>query len=106
MWTFLSKSLEKLAAKGIIEHIQLMMEPYQSAYNEDQSTETALLKVKTYVMKAIDKGKVVSLVLLDLSPAFNTVDHEILFHRLEYEYNINATASKWIHSYQTENREL
>ena len=59
------------------------MEPHQLAYCEDHSTETALLRVKTDIMKAVDKREVVCLVLLDLSSAFNTVDHEILLHRLE-----------------------
>ena len=54
--TFLSKSLERLAAKRITEHVQPMMEPHQSSYCEDHSTETALLRVKTDIMKAIDKG--------------------------------------------------
>ena len=75
--TFLSKSLERLAAKRFIENIQLIREPHQSAYHEDHCTETALLRVKTDFTKAIDKGEVVCLVLLDLSDTFGTVDHKV-----------------------------
>ena len=96
--TFLSKSLKRLAAKRITEHVQLIMETQQSANCEDHSTERALLRVKTDVMKATDKGKVFCLVLLDLSAAFDTVDHEVLLHRLEQHYSITDTAIKWIHS--------
>ena len=96
--TFLSKSVERLVVKRIIRHVQPMMEHHQSAYCEDHSTKTALLRVKTDVMKAIDKGEAVCLVLLDLSATLDTIDHKILLHRLEHEYNITDTAIKWIHS--------
>ena len=98
---FLSKSLERLAAKRIIEHVQLMIEPHQSANHE----ETALLRVKMYIMKAIDKREVVCLVLLHLSAAFDTVDHEVLLTRLEQDYNITDTAMKWIHLYLSGRRQ-
>ena len=88
--TFLSKSLERLEAKRFTEHLQPMMAPHQSPYHEDHSTETALLRVKMDIMKAIDKGEFVCLVLLDLSAAFDTVDHEVLLHRLEQDYSINS----------------
>ena len=103
--TFLSKSLERLAVKRITEHVQPIMEPHQSAYCEDHSTETALLRVKTDIMKAINKGEVVCLVLLDLSAAFDIVGHEVLLHRLEQDYRITNTAIKWIHSYLSGRRQ-
>ena len=103
--TFLSKSLERLTAKRIIEHVTPMMEPHQSAYHEDHSTETALLRVKTDIMKAIDKGEVVYQLLLDLSVAFNTVDHEVLLYRLEQDCSITYTVIKWIHSYLSSRRQ-
>ena len=82
-----------------------MMGPHQSAYHEDHSSETALFRVKMDIMKAIDKGEVVCLVLLDPSAAFNTVDHEVLLHRLEEGYSITDTAIKWIHSYLSGRRQ-
>ena len=103
--TFLSKSLEGLAAKRISEHVQLIIVPHQSAYHEDHSTETALIRVKTDVMKAIDNGEVVCLVLLDLSAAFDTVGHEVLLHRLEQDDSITDTANKWIHLYLSDRKQ-
>ena len=103
--TFLSKSLERLAAKRIIEHVQLMMEHHQLAYLEDHSTETLLLRVKMDIMKAIDKGEFVCLVLLDLSATFDNVDHKVLLQRLEQDYSITDTAIKWIHSHLSVRRQ-
>ena len=97
--TFLSKFLERLAGKRIIEHVQPRMEPHQSVNCEDHSNKTALLRVKKDLMKAINKGEDVCLVLLNLSAAFNTVDQDVLFHRLEQDYSITVTAVKQTHSY-------
>ncbi len=47
------------------------------------STETALIKIINYICFNSDSGKISVLVLLDLSAAFNTVDHNILLERLE-----------------------
>ena len=58
------------------------MEAHQSAYRPFHSTETALLKVKSDVIGALEKQEVACLVLLDLSTAFNTIEHDILLGRL------------------------
>ena len=54
-------------------------ESLQSAYKSGHSTETALVRVKNDIMMSIDQGKPVILVLLDLSAAFETVDHNCTF---------------------------
>ena len=53
------------------------MEVNQSAYCTLHSTEIALLKVKTDVIKALENQEVACLILLDLSVAFETIDHDI-----------------------------
>ena len=50
-------------------------------------------------MLALDDGKVFVLTLLDLSAAFDTIDHNILLHRLEHAFGITGTALSWIRSY-------
>ena len=82
-------------------HTNNLMEPLQSAYKSYHSTETALLKVKADILKVMDNQEVTCLVLLDLSAAFNMVDHKILLERLENYFGINSIALRWIELYLT-----
>ena len=75
------------------------MEPMQSAYRAGHSTETALIKVKADLLNEIDNKEVVCLVLLDLSAAFNTVDHQILLERLKKMFGFTGLVINWITSY-------
>ena len=79
--TFLSKVIEKAVAFHLNKYLinKNLNESLQSAYKSGHSTETALVRVKNDIMMSIDKGKPVILVLLDLSAAFDTVDHNVLF---------------------------
>ena len=71
------------------------------AYRPGQSTETALLKVVNDTLSELDEGKFSVLVLLDLSAAFDTTDHDILLYRLHHVFGIQGTALSWFKSYLT-----
>ena len=58
----------------------------QSAYRRFHSTETALLRVFNDILSAIDNKKEVVLVILDLSAAFYTIDHEFLLQRVQHRF--------------------
>ena len=75
--TFISKVIERIVAKQITRHLDSskLMPPLQSAYRRHHSTETALMKVLSDIYDAVDSRKVTLLGLLDLSAAFDTVDH-------------------------------
>ena len=77
------------------------IEQYQSAYQENFSTETALLKVKTDILDAIDKREVMCLVMLDLSATLNTVNHHLLLNMLKYRFGVCDLALAWLKSYLT-----
>ncbi len=81
--SFISKLLERVVAKQLIEHLdtQSLYVPVQSAYRSFHTTETALLKVLNDILSSIDHGDSVILVLLDQSAAFDLIDHEILLKR-------------------------
>ena len=101
--TFLGKLIERVAALQVIDHLQAnnLMDTFQSAYRESHSTETALLWVQNDILMHLDKSITVMLVLLDLSAAFDTIDHEILFKRLDKRCGIKGNALKFLKSYLT-----
>ena len=74
----------------------------QSAYRRYHSTETALLRVNNDLLRAVDKHQEAVLVLLDLSSAFDTIDHETLIQRLRTRYGISDTVLSWFTSYLSE----
>ena len=74
-------------------------EPLQSAYKIFHSTETALITITNDTMLLLDKGEDVFLVLLDLSAAFNTVNHTLWLAGLQKSFGIRGTVLQWFNSY-------
>uniref|UniRef100_A0A669FAZ4 Reverse transcriptase domain-containing protein n=1 Tax=Oreochromis niloticus TaxID=8128 RepID=A0A669FAZ4_ORENI len=98
---FISKILERVVVKQLTDHLQRngLFEAFQSGFRAQHSTETALVKVTNDLLMASDSGLISVLVLLDLSAAFDTVDHNILLERLEHAVGITGTALQWFVSY-------
>ena len=71
----------------------------QSAYRSCHSRESALMRVHNDIMISLDNGNIVILVLLDLSAAFDTVNHDLLLSRLEKRFGITDTVLNWFKSY-------
>ena len=97
----MSKVLEKVVLSQLLQHINCnkLLGDFQSACCPHHSTETALLKVTNDLLSAMDDGKISVLVLLDLSAAFDTIDHEILLHRLHNVFGFGDTVLTWFQSY-------
>ena len=98
---FLSKLLEKAASLQVISYLQSqnLIPHYQSAYLKSHSCETALFKFTNDVQQMLSERKMVILVQLDLSAAFDTVDHAVLLNLLKHKFGISGTALKWVASY-------
>ena len=98
---FSGKLIKYIVADQIISYIDQhsLMEEKQSAYRKFHSTETALFKVKTNIIRAMNNQEITWLILLDLSAAFDTIDHTILLNRLETTFGIKDTALKLITSF-------
>ena len=99
--SFISKIIEKAVAKQINDFIaqEGTSNVNQSAYRCFHSTETALLKIQNDIAASVDHGEAVALTLLDLSAAFDTIDHETLFGCLTDWFGIDGTVLGWIQSY-------
>ena len=80
---YISKLVEGAATQQILNHLNCnsLLPPNQSAYRQFHSTETTLLRVRSDLLMAMDNQKVTLLLLLDLSSAFDTIDHSCLLYR-------------------------
>ena len=101
--TFLSKVIEKLVVRRLLRYLEScnLMPKLQSGFRKGHSTETVLLRLISDVYDAIDAGHVTLLALLDVSAAFDTVDHSILLTRLRISFGVAGRALEWIRSFLT-----
>ena len=98
---FISKILEKVIASRIQSYLSSdsLSSSFQSAYRVFHSSETTLLKIHNDLIFAMDRGEVTLLILLDLSAAFDTVDHSILLARLQNWFGLGGLFLDWFTSY-------
>ena len=99
--SFISKIIEKVTLEQFNHHCQenSLVPEYQSAYRKNHSCETSLVKLVNDILWNMDSQLVTSIVILDLSAAFDTVDHDLLLDVLETRFGITGTARKWYESY-------
>jgi len=102
--SFVSKLVEKVVASRFTDHAEQnkLFPAKQSAYRRHHSTETAVVSVMNDVIRSIDDGNIVALVLLDLSAAFDTVDHDTLLDILHERFAVTDIPLTWFRSYMSD----
>ena len=98
---FIAKLIERTVATQTVTHLtdNDLFVPVQSAYRSGHSTETALVRVFNDLLLSVDRDNCSALVLLDLSAAFDTVDHQMLLDRLSNQFGVSDGALDWFKSY-------
>jgi len=94
--------MEHLVARQLMEYMTSanLLPARQSGFRTGHSTETAVLQVLSDILLTIDRGDLAAaLILLDLTAAFDTVDHDILLQRLHTSFGIQDVALQWFQSY-------
>ena len=99
--SFLSKVIEKAVSAQLTKHLlqNSLFEPHQSAYRKFHNTETALVKITNDLLLSADDKKVSILALLDLSAAFDTIDHKLLIQRLKCDFGLRDNVLNWFKTY-------
>jgi len=99
--SFLSEIVEKVVDARLTEHVEThrLLRTFQSAYHPFHSTETAVVGILNDMITAVDSGRIGALMLLDLSAAFDTIDHSVLLDVLYRRFAITGKALAWFDAF-------
>ena len=102
--SFRSKVIERVIVTQLESYLHQnnLFPTRQSAYRRYHSAETMMLKITNDLALSLDRNMDVAFVLLDLSSAFDTVDHNILLQILEEKFGFTGIVQKWVKSYLAE----
>ena len=95
---YLAKVLEKAAFYQINDYLinNELLCPYQSGYKQNHSCETAVIGTVNDIQEIIFKDTLAAVLMLDLSAAFDTADHDRLLFELENGFNISKKVLQWL----------
>ena len=99
--SFMSKVVERIVVRQLLQYLDAngLLPKLQSGFRRHHSTESALLRVLSDLFSSVDSGRISLLALLDVSAAFDTVDHAILLDRLSISFGMTGSAFDWIRSF-------
>ena len=95
-----SKVLERIMYDRVYNHLDSKDLLYEKlfGFQRNNSTQHAILQLTRDITSSFEKGEYTLGVFIDLSKAFDTVDHQILIKNLQY-YGIDGTPLEWFKSY-------
>ena len=98
---YMDKLIQGIAVLQLNEHMTLngLHIPKQSGYKTNHSCETVLLRIVNDILISLDSNYCSILLLLDLSSAFETVDHDEMLSILQHEIGLSGTVLKWFASF-------
>ena len=96
----ISKILEKIVYSQLSHYFikNQLFNPYQYGFRTNHSTEHAVLEITDRIISSMDQGDTPVAIFLDLSKAFDTLNHKVLVDKLAY-YGIQDTSLAWFTSY-------
>ena len=97
----LSKVLERIISMQLRSHLTVnnLFPPLQSAYRLRHSTETSMIKLTSDLLHTLDRGERGLLASLDMSAAFDCINHQVLIHRFQLSFGLSGRAWDWITSF-------
>ena len=99
--TFLGKLIERVVLRRLNDHMAEngLHIPEQSAYKKHHSTETLLVRIWNDLLVASEEKSATVVMMLDLSAAFDTVDHDLLLRILKKEIGLRGRVLAWFESF-------
>ena len=94
----LEKAVHEMMYNFLLQHKLLFS--YQSGFRPLHSTATSLIDITNTILQNIDKGKLTGLAFLDLSKAFDTLDHDLLLTKLA-GFGLSKSSVNWFNAYLT-----
>ena len=103
----LSKVCEKVVLNQVVSYLDInkRLSTEQSGNKKYHSTETSLIETTDTFLHAIDKKEVTAVVLLDMSKAFDSLDHKILMLKLQ-DVGMSPGALNWFSSYLSNRQQV
>ena len=98
---FFSKLIERVVSRRLNSHMTLngLQNDKNFAYKKHHNTETMMVGLVDEVLEGFEDNKCTVIVFLDLSAAFDTIDHEKLLSIMSDELGITGTALQWFRSF-------
>ena len=99
--SFVSKLVERVALDQLNDYLDAnsLFCSAQSGYRPHHSCETLMVRMTDDIIGEMNQKNCIALLLLDLSAAFDTIDHQVLLDKLFKQYGITGSALSWFSSY-------